>query len=216
MAATWNRIRLKLGVAVAAVLAVALGAATLAFAGVSLPSAAQTAFTRLGLSLPNQTSATPASGQPAGVPAATLPDQASDTAKQVLQQLQTEGGCNFGHATAQDAGATLPAQAQGACGKGGAQHAARHNRGRKSGVSHSRSDRSTGHGQSNAHQSPHGSRQTGENASGIGSSNSTSAPLGSPHTGPTVSGEVPPGPPSSTPPAATGPPSGTPGGRPSP
>lgn len=215
MAAAGNRIGLRLGMALAAVLAVALGAATLAFAGVSLPSAAQTAFTKLGLSLPNQTSGTPASRRPAVVPTATLPDQASDRAKQVLQQLQTQGGCNFGHATAQDAGATLPAQAQEACGRGGAQHAARHSGGRKSGVSHSRSHRSTGHGQSNAHKSPQGSRQTGENASGIGSSNSTSAPLGSPQTGKTVSGEVPPGPPSSTPPAATGPPSGTPNGPPS-
>jgi hypothetical protein len=198
-------------IAVAA-LAALLGTAALAFAGVSLPAPAQDAFTRLGLSLPNQNEGAQPSNQPSTVPAATLPDQASDRADDVLNALRSDSppgdGCQFGHDTAEEH-ADLPSQAE--CDHAGGDHPSNHgdaspNGSPQTGVTHSAKGRST------AQAAPQGSSQTGENASQIGQSNSTSAPQGGVETGQTVSTEA--GPPSSTPPVATGPPSGTPGGRP--
>jgi len=194
----------------AAALAALLGTAALAFAGVSLPAPAQDAFTRLGLSLPNQNEGAQPAAQPSTLPS--LPDQASDRATTVLDKLQDEGGCGFGHDTADDH-ADLPDGAIDAC-----SHQESHpskssehptpEGSRQTGVTHS------SEGQSTAEAAPHGSSQTGENASQIGQSNSTSAPRGGAQTGQTVSSEVAPGPPAATPPVDTGPPGGTPGGRP--
>jgi hypothetical protein len=196
----------------AAALAALLGTAALAFAGVSLPGPAQSAFTRLGLSLPNQNEGAQPEGPPTTVPAATLPPQASDRATTVLDKLQDEGGCGFGHDTADDH-ATLPDGAVDACShqqshpSNSSQHPTPQGS-PQTGVTHS------SEGQLTAGAAPQGSRETGENASEIGQTNSTNAPQGGADTGQTVTSEVTPGPPAGTPPAATGPPSGTPGGRP--
>ena len=92
-----------------AALAVALGTAGLAVAGVALPGPAQQAFEKAGISLPNQ-----AGGGESGEHAR------SDGVRSVIEATApSERGCAFGHSVAEAAkGSALPEQAHAACDKG--------------------------------------------------------------------------------------------------
>ena len=93
----------------AAALAVALGTAGLAVAGVNLPDPAQEALENAGISLPNQ-----AGGSESGEHAR------SEGVHAVIGATPpSERGCAFGHSVAEAAkGSSLPEQAQDACDKG--------------------------------------------------------------------------------------------------
>src|SRR4051794_15751690 len=88
-------------------LALVLGAAGLAVAGVGLPAPAQRGFERVGIELPNQ-----AGGN--------AEQASSDEVKSVIDSTPTgERGCEFGHRVAEAAkGSALPDQARAACERG--------------------------------------------------------------------------------------------------
>jgi hypothetical protein len=90
----------------AATLAVALGTAGLAVAGVDLPDPADDAFERVGIDLPNQ-----AGGGQSGE------HSRSDAVRDVIETTPpSERGCEFGHRVAEAAkGSALPENAQDAC-----------------------------------------------------------------------------------------------------
>lgn len=104
-----NRVIRPVVVLAAAALAVALGTAGLAVAGVDLPDPAQEAFDNAGITLPNQ-----AGGGESGEHAR------SEGVRAVIEATPpSERGCAFGHSVAEAAkGSPLPEQAQGACDKG--------------------------------------------------------------------------------------------------
>jgi len=124
-------------------LALILGTAGLALAGVSLPDPAKQAFQRLGVSLPNQ----------AGGDEGQSGDHArSDEVKAVIDATEpSDRGCAFGHRVAEAAkGSPLPDQAQAACSHGANKHAARNNH---------------RHGRTSEDGSPSAGRQFGEDTS---------------------------------------------------
>lgn len=106
---TSARIVARIGVAT---LALSLGMASLAVAGVDLPDTADDAFDRVGVSLPNQSNGDDADG----------PDR-SDEVRSVIESTPPEErdrqGCAFGHRVAEAAkGSPLPAEARENCARG--------------------------------------------------------------------------------------------------
>ena len=92
----------------AAFLALALGTAGLALAGVNLPDPARQAFDRVGVRLPNQAGAGAGeAGEAVG----------SDDVKAVIDATApSDRGCEFGHRVAEAAkGSPLPRKARAAC-----------------------------------------------------------------------------------------------------
>jgi hypothetical protein len=198
----------------AATLAAILATAGLAVAGVSLPDPAQDAFTKVGVTLPNQ-----AGGGQSGE------HSRSDAVHSVIEATPpSERGCAFGHSVAEAAkGSALPAQAQGACDKGDEDHVAPSDES----SSHSQFGRDTAeraHGQKDAtvDQRKSFGQQTSEQARQQGSSQSGNAGAEQRSQTPAAEGTTgapegtTDGPPQGTPgpPDNAGAPEGTPGGAP--
>jgi hypothetical protein len=210
----------------ATTLALVLGTAGLALAGVDLPDPAQQAFERAGISLPTQAGGD--SGQDSE-------KAKSDAVKSVIEATPSgDEGCEFGHRVAEAArGSALPEKARTAC-----EH--REDHATPNGNSARRSTRASGQsasagrefGQETAERAQGLGDATGEQRRQFGTDTAEEATqLGSDHpTGPPADVPSPPpaaestppdepldAPPATTPPAPdhpTGPPAGTPGGRP--
>jgi hypothetical protein len=199
----------KLG---ATTLALILGTAGLALAGVNLPDPAQQAFERAGINLPNQ------AGGDNG-------EANSDEVKSVIEATPSGArGCEFGHRVAEAArGSALPGNARTACEhqQDNAQSTEKSSR-RSTRVS----ERSAGGelGQVTAERAPDLGDATVEQRRQFGKDTAEEGKqLGSDHpTGPPANLPSPPAKPLAAPPATeppapdhpTGPPAGTPGGRP--
>jgi len=195
----------KLG---ATTLALILGTAVLAVAGVDLPERAQQAFERAGISLPNQAS---------GDSRQASDNAKSDGVKSVIEATTTaERGCEFGHRVAEAAkGSALPERARTACehgqdrGKPSKEQSA--SAGRE--VGQETAGRARGLGDAKAEQRGQFGKDTSEGAEQLG----TDHPTGPPANVPSPSAKPLAGPPATKPPAPdhpTGPPAGTPSGRP--
>ena len=206
----------------AATLAVVLGTAGLAVAGVDLPDPATTAFENAGITLPNQ-----AGGGQGGE------HSRSDEVHSVLGTTpSSEPGCAFGHRVAEAAkGSSLPEHARSACGhadeNGGAAHRQDGNHA-STNSNHSQfgrdtADRARGLGDATTDERRSFGEDTSDEAGQLGGApdgapsaggrpespparDTTGAPEGTPD-GPPDGAPVP----EDTP---TGPPDGTPGGRP--
>jgi hypothetical protein len=203
----------------AAMLPAILGTAGLAVAGVNLPAPATEAFENVGISLPNQ------AGGESGEHAR------SDDVRSVIEQWPTsERGCAFGHAVAGAAGASLPAQAQDACGNedAAAAHRKNGNAAKSDSSSHSEfgretAERAKGLGDATPEQRRDFGGDTSDQATQLGGApdqtpavegrpdstpqgGTTGAPEGTP-TGAPEAAPIPEGTPG-------GPPDDTPGGRP--
>jgi hypothetical protein len=207
----------KLG---ATTLALILGTAGLALAGVNLPDPAQQAFERAGINLPNQ------AGGDSG-------EANSDEVKSVIEATPSGArGCEFGHRVAEAAkGSALPENARTACEhqQDNAQSTEKSSR-RSTRVS----ERSAGGelGQVTAERAPdlgdatveqrrQFGKDTAEEAKQLGSDDHAGPPSDVPGPPPAAAPSPPDkpldAPPATTPPAPdhpTGPPAGTPGGRP--
>jgi hypothetical protein len=197
----------KLG---ATTLALILGTAGLAIAGVNLPERAQQAFERAGISLPNQ----------AGGDSGQAGEQAkSDEVKSVIEATPTgERGCEFGHRVAEAArGSALPEKARTACEH--RQDRAKPNGNSEQSASAGRAfgqetaERARGLGDATVEQRRQFGKDTAEGGKQLGSDHPTGPPanLPSPPAKPLAA------PPATEPPAPdhpTGPPAGTPNGRP--
>ncbi len=191
----------------AAVLAVVLGTAGLALAGVNLPDPATQAFERVGISLPRQAGGDEGqSGEHAR----------SDEVKAVINATSpSDRGCEFGHRVAEAAkGSPLPDAAQTACThaaskRAASKHAARKKRSRTTEDGSSSagrqfgqdtSERARGLGDATVDQRGQFGQDTAEAAKQLGGGHeSTPAP------------KLPSGAPKETP---SGPPAGTPSGPP--
>jgi hypothetical protein len=209
--AAWRRTFATLG---AATLAAILGTAGLAAAGVDLPDQAQTAFDKVGITLPNQ-----AGGGQSG-------DHArSDEVHSIIDATDpSDRGCEFGHSVAAAAkGEDLPPQAQGACdhgdqdGDGDATNQSSHSQFGKDTAARAKTL-----GDATVEQRRDFGKGTADQAQGLGGAqdapaanqrpastpqgDTTAAPDGTAD-GPPDTAPVPDGTP-------TGPPDGTPGGRP--
>jgi hypothetical protein len=192
----------KLG---ATILALILGTAGLALAGVNLPERAQQAFERAGISLPDQ------AGGNGGQASA---NAKSDEVKAVIEATPTgERGCEFGHRVAEAAkGSTLPDQARTAC-EHRQDHASEHSASAGREFGEETAERAQGLGDATAEQSRQFGKDTAEEAKQLGSDH----PTGPPAEVPSAPARPLAAPPATTPPALdhpTGPPAGTPGGRP--
>ena len=209
--AAWRRTMIRIA---AATVAVVLGTAGLATAGVDLPDQASEAFEHVGITLPNQ-----AGGGQSGEHAR------SDEVHSVLEATPpSERGCAFGHSVAEAAkGEALPEHAQGACDKGDQnEHSKAETHANQS--SHNQFGKDTAeraHGLKDAtvEQRKSFGKDTADRAKELGGANqapaaenrseSTGGTTGAPEstpTGPPDSAPVPDGTP--------GPPDGTPGGGP--
>jgi hypothetical protein len=197
----------KLG---ATTLALILGTAGLAVAGVNLPEGAQQAFERAGISLPNQAGGD--SGQASE-------NAKSDEVKSVIEATPTgERGCEFGHRVAEAAkGSALPEKARTACEH--RQDDAKPNGNSERSASAGRefgqetAERARGLGDATVEQRRQFGKDTAEEGKQLGSDHPTGPPanLPSPPAKPLAA------PPATEPPAPdhpTGPPAGTPNGRP--
>jgi hypothetical protein len=192
----------KLG---ATMLALILGSAGLAVAGVNLPERAQQAFERAGISLPNQ----------AGGDSGQASEKAkSDEVKSVIEATPTgERGCEFGHRVAEAAkGSALPEKARTAC-EQRQDHASKQSASAGREFARETAERARGLGDATVEQRRQFGKDTAEGAKKLGSDHPTGPPanLPSPPAKPLA------GPPATEPPAPdhpTGPPAGTPGGRP--
>ena len=198
----------------AATVAAILATAGLAVAGVNLPDPAQDAFTKAGVTLPNQ-----AGGGQSGE------HSRSDAVHSVIEATPpSERGCAFGHSVAEAAkGSSLPAQAQGACDKGEDEHGASANESsshsqfgrdtaeRAQGLKDATVDQRKSFGQDTAEQAQQqGSSQSGnagaeQRSQTPAAGGTTGAPEGTPQGAP----EGTPGPPDNA-----GAPEGTPGDAP--
>ena len=195
----------KLG---ATTLAVILGTAGLAVAGVDLPERAQQAFERAGISLPNQASRDSRQAS----------DNAkSDDVKSVIEATPTaERGCEFGHRVAEAArGSALPEQARTACEHG--QDRAKPSKEQSASAGREFGQDTAGRaralGDAKAEQRSQFGKDTAEGAKQLG----TDHPTGPPANVPSPSAKPLADPPATEPPAPdhpTGPPAGAPSGRP--
>ena len=201
----------------ATALALIVGTAGLAVAGVDLPEPAQQAFERVGVSLPNQAGGNNQAGE----------HSRSDEVKSVIELFPPgDRGCVFGHRVAEAAkGSSLPEKAREACEHG-------HGDGTDNGKDNGRSTRfgegstsaGSDFGQETAVRAQGQRHATVEQRRQFGPDTAERAKrLGSDHpTGPPANVPSPPdrplaAPPATTPPEPdhpTGPPAGTPGGRP--
>jgi hypothetical protein len=201
-------VRASVGLCVSA-LAIVLGTAGLALAGVNLPDPAKQAFERVGVSLPNQAGGDEGqSGEHAR----------SDEVKAVIDATApSDRGCEFGHQVAEAAkGSPLPDQAQAACTHAASKHSARNNHTRTTGEGSSSAGRQFGEdtserahslGDATVDQRRQFGKDTADGAKQLGGG-PESTPAPTPPAGPPA--ENPSGPPADTP---SGPPEGTPHGH---
>ena len=200
----------------AATLAVVLGTAGLAVAGVDLPDPADEAFQKVGISLPSQSG-----GGESGE------HSRSDDVRSVIEQTEpSDRDCEFGHSVAEAANGerSLPDAAQDAC-----DQANQSRRGKGAGNANSNrsqfgqdtADRARELGGATVEQRRDFRENTTDQAQELGAAPDQAAeprPESAPRDGTTVAPEsAPDGPPDTAPipdGTPTGPPDGTPGGRP--
>jgi hypothetical protein len=194
----------------AAMLAAILGTAGLAAAGVDLPDQAQTAFDKVGITLPNQ-----AGGGQSG-------DHArSDEVHSIIDATDpSDRGCEFGHRVAEAAkGEALPTHAQGACDHGDQDRGANTtNQSSHNQFGQDTAARAKTLGDATVEQRRDFGKDTADQAQSLGGAPDAPAadkrPASTPQGGTTT---APDGPPDTAPvpdDTPTGPPDGTPGGRP--
>jgi hypothetical protein len=209
-----NRVLRPLATLGAATLAVVLGTAGLAAAGVDLPDQAQTAFDKVGITLPNQ-----AGGGESG-------DHArSDEVHSIIDATDpSDRGCEFGHSVAAAArGEALNSHAQAACGHGDQDGGANTtNQSSHSQFGKDTAARAKTLGDATVEQRRDFGKDTADQAQDLGGAQDApaanqrpaSTPQGDTTTAPDGTADGPPDTapvPDGTP---TGPPDGTPGGRP--
>jgi hypothetical protein len=206
--AAWRRTFATLG---AATLAVVLGTAGLAAAGVDLPDQAQTAFDKVGITLPNQ-----AGGGESG-------DHArSDEVHSIINSTDpADRGCEFGQSVAQAAKGS-PTEAETPCDNGDQNGDGDGNSNAHSQFGHDTVARAKTLGDATVEQRRDFGKDTADQAQDLGGTQDAPAadrrPADTPQGGTTAAPDgTADGPPDTAPipdGTPTGPPDGTPGGRP--
>jgi hypothetical protein len=202
----WRRTFATLG---AATLAAILGSAGLAAAGVDLPDQAQTAFDKVGITLPNQ-----AGGGQSGEHAR------SDEVHEVIGNTQpSDRGCEFGQSVAQAAKGS-PTEAENPCDNGDQNGDGNSNA--HSQFGHDTAERAKDQKDATVEQRQDFGHETSNQAQQLGGAQDAPAanqrPASTPQGGTTAAPDgTADGPPDTAPVpdgTPTGPPDGTPGGRP--